>query len=84
MWIQESVYILYSDNIMKRLLMHPGCWSDLITYFTSKKIPIALCEVTIVVGSGFQDPDILTSQSNEILTAIVHGMKKEEPRYVAD
>jgi len=31
---------------------------------------------------GFQDPDILTTQSNEILTAIVHGMKKEEPRFV--
>ena len=29
----------------------------------------------------FQEPEILQTQSNEILTAIVHGMKKEEPRY---
>ena len=29
-----------------------------------------------------QEPEILQPQSNEILTAIVHGMKKEEPRYV--
>lgn len=31
----------------------------------------------------FQEPEILQPQSNEILTAIVHGMKKEEPRYVS-
>jgi len=29
-----------------------------------------------------QDPEILQTQSNVILTAIVHGMKKEEPRWV--
>lgn len=29
-----------------------------------------------------QDPEILQTQSNEILTAIVHGMKKEETRYL--
>lgn len=29
-----------------------------------------------------QDPEILQAQSNVILTAIVHGMKKEEPRFV--
>lgn len=29
-----------------------------------------------------KDPCILASQSNAILTAIVCGMKKEEPRYV--
>lgn len=28
----------------------------------------------------FQDAHVLSSQSNEILTAIVNGMKKEEPR----
>ena len=26
-----------------------------------------------------QETDVLATQSNEILTAIVHGMKKEEP-----
>ena len=30
----------------------------------------------------FQDPEILQPQSNDILTAIVHAMKKEEPRYL--
>jgi importin subunit beta-1 len=25
------------------------------------------------------DPEILTTQSNQILTAIVHGMKRDEP-----
>lgn len=25
------------------------------------------------------DPDILVAQSNEILTAIVHGMRRDEP-----
>ena len=30
----------------------------------------------------FQEPEILQAQSNEILTAIVHGMKKEETRLV--
>ena len=28
----------------------------------------------------FQDPEILQTKSNSILTAIVHGMKKDEPR----
>ncbi|OON23129.1 HEAT repeat protein [Opisthorchis viverrini] len=32
-----------------------------------------------IVFSHFQDPNILVSQSNAILTAIVCGMKKEEP-----
>ena len=27
----------------------------------------------------FQDAEVLATQSNEILTAIVHGMKREEP-----
>ena len=28
----------------------------------------------------FQEPEILESQSNMMLTAIINGMKKEEPR----
>jgi len=40
-----------------------------------------VCNAVYVFPS--QDPEILQAQSNVILTAIVHGMKKEEPRFVA-
>ena len=45
-----------------------------------------LCMLLHTEKSAFifslQEPEILQPQSNEILTAIVHAMKKEEPRSV--
>ncbi len=38
--------------------------------------------MTDVINVVFQDPEILETQSNIILTAIVNGMKKDETRYV--
>lgn len=63
-----------------------GGWPDLITVLTQNITSPTSTEVmkqaTLeAIGYICQDidPDVLTSQSNEILTAIVHGMKKDEP-----
>ena len=34
--------------------------------------------ISLSLPPSYKDPDVLQSQSNEILTAIIHGMKKEE------
>lgn len=63
-----------------------GLWPDLINCLlrnvTNPSSTEMMKEATLeAVGYICQDiePEILQPQSNEILTAIVHGMKKEEP-----
>ncbi|KAK6961585.1 importin subunit beta-1 [Biomphalaria glabrata] len=63
-----------------------GLWPDLIARLTSNVINPASTEMVKeatleAVGYICQEiePEILQPQSNEILTAIVHAMKKEEP-----
>ncbi|KAK2181291.1 hypothetical protein NP493_402g02041 [Ridgeia piscesae] len=63
-----------------------GEWPELISLLTQNVTNPASTEMMKeasleAIGYICQDidPDILTTQSNEILTAIVHGMKKEEP-----
>ncbi|XP_034302242.1 importin subunit beta-1 isoform X3 [Magallana gigas] len=63
-----------------------GMWPDLIAVLTSnvtnQNSTEMMKEATLeAIGYICQDidPEILQNQSNEILTAIVHGMKKEEP-----
>lgn len=63
-----------------------GLWPELITLLvtnvTNEGSTEMMKESTLeAIGYICQDidPEILQAQSNEILTAIVHGMKKEEP-----
>lgn len=63
-----------------------GMWPDLITSLTHGVTNPGSTEMMRessleAIGYICQDidPEILCAQSNEILTAIVHGMKKEEP-----
>ncbi|KAJ8320922.1 LOW QUALITY PROTEIN: hypothetical protein KUTeg_002509 [Tegillarca granosa] len=63
-----------------------GLWPELITLLvtnvTNEGSTEMMKESTLeAIGYICQDidPEILQTQSNEILTAIVHGMKKEEP-----
>ncbi|XP_033729110.1 importin subunit beta-1-like isoform X1 [Pecten maximus] len=63
-----------------------GLWPDLITVLTSNVTSPGSTEImkeSALEAIGYIcqdiDPDILQTQSNIILTAIVHGMKKEEP-----
>jgi len=62
-----------------------GAWTDLIAVLvnsiTNAVSTEMLREATLeTIGYLCQDidPDVLQAQSNEILTAIIHGMKKEE------
>lgn len=62
-----------------------GGWTDLISILvnsvTNSVSTEMLKEATLeAIGYLCQDidPDVLQTQSNEILTAIIHGMKKEE------
>jgi len=62
-----------------------GAWTDLIAVLvnsiTNSASTEMLRESTLeTIGYLCQDidPDVLQTQSNEILTAIIHGMKKEE------
>lgn len=48
--------------------------------FSNESELFFLPAVTLETFLFLQEPEILQPQSNEILTAIVHGMKKEEPR----
>lgn len=63
-----------------------GLWPELVasltTNVTNPESTEMMKESTLeAIGYICQDidPEILQSQSNEILTAIVHGMKKDEP-----
>lgn len=63
-----------------------GLWPDLISSLTQNVTNPGSTEMMKessleAIGYICQDiePEILQTQSNEILTAIVHGMKKEEP-----
>ncbi|XP_067687629.1 importin subunit beta-1-like isoform X2 [Haliotis asinina] len=63
-----------------------GLWPDLITSLTANVTNPASTEMmkeSTLEAIGYVcqdiDPEILQTQSNDILTAIVHGMKKEEP-----
>lgn len=63
-----------------------GMWPDLIVSLTqnvTNPVSTEMMKESSLEAIGYIcqdiDPEILTTQSNEILTAIVHGMKKEEP-----
>ncbi|XP_046331579.1 importin subunit beta-1-like isoform X3 [Haliotis rufescens] len=64
-----------------------GLWPDLITSLTAnvtnpastEMMKESTLEAIGYVCQDIEDPEILQTQSNDILTAIVHGMKKEEP-----
>ncbi|XP_054707548.1 importin subunit beta-1-like [Uloborus diversus] len=63
-----------------------GEWPDLILVLTQNVTNATSTEMTKeatleAIGYICQDiePDVLISQSNDILTAIVHGMRKDEP-----
>ncbi|XP_042897818.1 importin subunit beta-1 isoform X1 [Parasteatoda tepidariorum] len=63
-----------------------GEWPDLILLLTQNITNINSTEMTKeatleAIGYICQDiePDVLVSQSNDILTAIVHGIRKDEP-----
>ena len=64
-----------------------GLWPELVQLLTKNVTNPASTEMMKessleAIGYICQDivPEILQAQSNEILTAIVNGMKKEEPR----
>ncbi|XP_064598231.1 importin subunit beta-1-like [Liolophura sinensis] len=64
-----------------------GLWLELVPELTSivtkpnstEMMKEATLEAIGYICQDIQDPDILQAQANAILTAIVHGMKKEEP-----
>ncbi|XP_035206787.1 importin subunit beta-1-like isoform X1 [Stegodyphus dumicola] len=63
-----------------------GEWPDLIVMLTQNVTNAASTEMTKeatleAIGYICQDiePEVLVSQSNDILTAIVHGIRKDEP-----
>ncbi|XP_013779228.1 importin subunit beta-1-like isoform X1 [Limulus polyphemus] len=63
-----------------------GCWPELIhlltQHITDPSSSEMMKEATLeAIGYICQDidPDVLVTQSNDILTAIVHGMRKDEP-----
>lgn len=63
-----------------------GLWPDLTTNLThsvTNQGSTEMMKESSLEAIGYIcqdiDPEILCAQSNEILTAIVHGMKKEEP-----
>ena len=42
---------------------------------------VCACVCMCVCVCVLQDPNVLAVQANEILTAIIQGMRKEEPRW---
>ena len=81
-------YISYRVTI--KFTAEVNKWCIIFVHFKNSKCfietwmkPVLLVLLSwFILLSSFQDPEILQPQSNEILTAIVHGMKKEEPRWV--